>query len=74
MCRALKNIIQTTVTLVVLMTMFVFTAAAQTTTASITGRVVDAVGNVVPNAKVTATDKGTGQTRTRITDGDGHLL
>ncbi len=51
--------------------MFVFTVAAQTTTASITGRVVDGLGNVVPNATVTATDKGTGQTRSVVTDSDG---
>ena len=50
MCRALKSFIQTTISIVALMILFVFTAAAQTTTASITGRVVDALGNVVPNA------------------------
>jgi hypothetical protein len=71
MCRALKSFIQTTMSFVALMILFVFSAAAQTTTASITGRVVDALGNVIPNARVTATDKGTGQTRSVVTDGDG---
>ncbi|MDQ3750514.1 MAG: TonB-dependent receptor [Acidobacteriota bacterium] len=71
MCRALKSFIQTTITCVALMILFVFTATAQTTTASITGRVVDGLGNVVPNARVTATDKGTGQTRSVVTDTDG---
>jgi hypothetical protein len=71
MCGALKSFIQTTISLVALMILFVFTVDAQTTTASITGRVVDSLGNVVPNAKVTATDKGTGQTRSIVTDGDG---
>nr|MDQ3041477.1 carboxypeptidase regulatory-like domain-containing protein [Acidobacteriota bacterium] len=71
MCKALKNFTQTTITLVALTILFVFTAAAQSTTASITGRVVDALGNVVPNATVTATDKGTGQTRSVTTNSDG---
>ncbi len=71
MCRALKSFTQTTITLVALTILFVFTAAAQSTTASITGRVVDALGNVVPNATVTATDKGTGQTRSVTTNSDG---
>ncbi len=47
MCKALKSFVQTTILFVALMILFVFTAAAQTTTASITGRVVDALGNVV---------------------------
>ena len=55
MCRALKSFTQTTISLVALMILFVFTATAQSTTASITGRVVDGLGNVVPNATVTAT-------------------
>lgn len=71
MCRVLKKCIQTTISLVVLIILFVFTAAAQSTTATITGRVVDGLGNVVPNATVTATDKGTGQTRSVVTDSEG---
>ena len=71
MCKALKSFVQTTILFVALMILFVFTAVAQTTTASITGRVVDGLGNVVPNARVTATDKGTGQTRSVVTDSDG---
>ena len=71
MCKALKSFNQTTISLVALIILFVFTAVAQTTTASITGRVVDGLGNVVPNATVTATDKGTGQIRSVVTDSDG---
>ncbi|MFN2390942.1 MAG: TonB-dependent receptor domain-containing protein [Pyrinomonadaceae bacterium] len=71
MCRALKSFIQTTISVVALMILFVFTAAAQTSTASITGRVIDSAGNVVPNATVRVTDKGTGQVRTIVTDSEG---
>jgi hypothetical protein len=71
MCRALKGFTQTTISIVALMILFVFTAIAQTTTASITGRVVDSAGNVVPNATVTITNKGTAQTRSVVTDSDG---
>ncbi len=71
MCRALKNFIQATISVVALTILLVFTTVAQTTTASITGRVVDSLGNVVPNATVRATDKGTGQTRSVVTDSDG---
>ena len=71
MCRALKSFTQTTISLVALMILFVFTATAQSTTATITGRVVDGLGNVVPNATVTTTDKGTGQTRSVVTDSEG---
>jgi hypothetical protein len=47
------------------------TAAAQTTTASISGTVTDERQAVVPGASVTARNTGTGITRTAQTDGDG---
>ncbi len=46
-------------------------AFAQQTTGDITGRVTDALGNVVPNATVTVIHKGTGQTRTATTNDAG---
>ncbi|MBA3767892.1 MAG: carboxypeptidase regulatory-like domain-containing protein [Acidobacteria bacterium] len=46
-------------------------ASAQQTTGDITGRVTDALGNLVPNATVTATHRGTGQTRTATTNDAG---
>lgn len=49
-------------------------ANAQVTTAAINGRVVDGQGNVVTGATVTATNKGTGQARTAVTNSDGEFL
>ncbi len=46
-------------------------AAAQSTTASITGTVTDNTGATIPNAKVTLTDLGTKQTRTTVTTSSG---
>ena len=46
-------------------------ASAQVTTGSITGRVSDAQGNVVPNAAVTARNKATGRSRTATTSDVG---
>jgi hypothetical protein len=57
--------------LVTLTMLFVSTASAQATTASLTGRVSDSLGNVVPNASVVITNKGTAQTRTVVTNSDG---
>jgi hypothetical protein len=53
--------------------LLLFSAAtsAQVTTATITGRVVDPQGAVVPGAKVTATNRGTGAERTAVTNSDG---
>jgi hypothetical protein len=60
-----------TVFLVALVLISAVAAVAQTSTASITGRVVDSLGNSVTNATVTVTDRGTGQTRTTTTNEDG---
>lgn len=49
-------------------------AVAQVTTAAINGRVVDGQGNVVAGAAVTATNKGTGQSRTASTGSDGEFV
>jgi hypothetical protein len=71
MYKSLKGFTQTTISIVALMILFVFSTAAQSTTASITGRVIDSAGNIVPNATVTITNKGTAQTRSVVTNGDG---
>ncbi|HYY58907.1 MAG TPA: carboxypeptidase-like regulatory domain-containing protein, partial [Pyrinomonadaceae bacterium] len=47
------------------------TALSQETTGDISGRVTDALGNVVPNATVTAHNQGTGLTRTATTNESG---
>jgi len=47
------------------------TIIAQVTTASITGRVEDSTGKVVPGAKVTATDRGTNREWTVVTNTEG---
>ncbi|HEX6719315.1 MAG TPA: TonB-dependent receptor [Pyrinomonadaceae bacterium] len=54
-----------------LVSVFIFPAYTQVSTADLTGRVTDQQGNVVPGAIVTATNKGTGVTRTATTDGAG---
>jgi hypothetical protein len=49
----------------------VLTVPAQVTTGTVTGRVVDAQGSVVPGAKVTVTNRGTGAERIATTNSDG---
>src|SRR5204863_3277626 len=46
-------------------------AAAQTVSGTILGTVTDSSGSVVPNAKVTILNEGTGLTRTVQTDANG---
>lgn len=46
-------------------------AAAQVTTGTITGRVLDSQGSVVSGAKVTVTNRGTAAERTTIASSDG---
>lgn len=48
-----------------------FHAAAQSVSGTILGTVTDASGSVVPNAKVTIVNEGTGLTRTVQTDANG---
>jgi hypothetical protein len=74
MSKAFKSFTRAVMTFIALMNLFVLTALAQTTTASITGRVVDGQGNVVPGATVTATDKGTGIPRSVQTNADGDFV
>jgi Carboxypeptidase regulatory-like domain/TonB dependent receptor-like, beta-barrel len=47
--------------------------AAQQTTGDIQGRVTDSLGNIVPNASVTAHNTGTGLTRTATSDEAGEF-
>lgn len=51
---------------------FLFAAVeAQTTNGTITGRVLDGAGNVVPGAKVTATNRGTNTERSVVSNSSG---
>ncbi len=49
-------------------------ADAQVSTGSVTGRVVDAQGNIVPGAKVTVTSRGTGAERIVVTNSNGEFV
>ncbi len=75
-CKRLAFLTETrrlirTATAVLLSAGFVFMAAAQQTTATIVGNVVDATGAAVVGATVTVTNTGTNATRTTMTEGDG---
>ncbi|HUJ40270.1 MAG TPA: carboxypeptidase regulatory-like domain-containing protein [Candidatus Acidoferrales bacterium] len=50
------------------------TARTQTVTATLTGRVLDANGAAIPGATVTATNRGTGFSRSTTTSGEGEYL
>jgi hypothetical protein len=50
---------------------FVLNVPAQVTTGTVTGAVRDGQGNVVPGAKVTATNRGTGAERSVVANSDG---
>lgn len=62
---------QCIVSLLILSISMVIPAFAQVTTADITGRVVDAQGNAVVGATVTARNTGTGLSRTATTGDEG---
>src|SRR5829696_6948916 len=56
-----------------LLALAVVPAAAQTGTSSVRGTIADTQGAAVPGASVTLVDPATNQTRTQVTDGDGHF-
>ena len=60
------------ITLLAFSLLLATTAFAQVTTGDITGRVLDAQGNVVPNATVSVRNTGTGLMRTAQTDTEGN--
>lgn len=74
MKRVVKAFSNAVLLLLAFTMLFVFTAVGQITTATISGRVVDQQGSVVPNANVTATNKGTGQSRTAVTNSSGDYV
>ena len=63
-CRGLSAVF-------LLVSVFIFPAYTQVSTADLTGRVTDQQDRVVPGATITATNKGTGATRTATTDDAG---
>ncbi len=64
-----------TVAISTLALVFLFSAAsAQVTTSTVTGRVVDGQGNVIPGAKVTVKSVATGAERTTVTGSDGEYV
>lgn len=65
--RFIRTIAALSVTIVFLFA----TSNAQVTTGTVTGRVVDSQGNVVPGAKVTATNRATNIERSVVTNSDG---
>lgn len=74
MYRAIKGFGKIITLITFLTTISAVYVAAQATTAAVTGRVVDAQGNVVPGAKVTATNRATGAERSVITNSDGDYV
>src|SRR5262245_66608250 len=62
-------------TIEVFLSLFVFLGAVHTQgLGSLVGAVTDPAGAVIPNAKVTATEVGTGFSRTASTDSEGRYV
>src|SRR5215469_16883116 len=59
---------------VLLLSLFVVYVAAQIETGTLSGTVTDPSGAVVPGAKITATNTGTGLTRTVNTNSGGNYV
>src|ERR1044071_5869386 len=66
--RMLSRVIATAFTLMILI---VVPVSSQVTTGDINGRVTDSQGKVVSGATITATNKGTGASRSATTSDDG---
>jgi len=71
MLKAFNKISTAAAVLTLAAAFFVLSAPAQVTTATITGRVADAQGSVVPGAKVTITNRDTAAERSVISNSDG---
>src|SRR5262245_43898554 len=71
MSKAFNRFVRTITLSALAVLLFASAAIAQVTTATITGRVVDPQGAVVPGAKVTVTHRGTGAERSVVTNSDG---
>jgi len=66
-----KDLLRSFAVLIVFSLPLAIPVASQVNTGDITGRVTDEQGHVVPGATVTATNKGTGASRTVITNDAG---
>lgn len=69
--RFYRDVVFRSLTILPLLIVFVVPTFAQGTTGNITGRVVDSQDRTVPSASVTATNKGTGLSRSVTTDNSG---
>ncbi len=74
MYKAIKGFSSIAAIVAILTVLSVVNIVGQVTTAAITGRVVDGQGNVVPGAKVTATNRATGVERSVISNSDGDYV
>ncbi len=73
MSKALNRIVRSVLLSAFAMLLFIPAASAQVTTGTITGRVTDPQGAVVPGAKVVVTNRGTAAERTAISNSDGEF-
>lgn len=67
MLKALNRAVKTIALFALVSFCLLGSAGAQVTTSTVTGRVVDGQGNVVPGAKITVTSRATGSERIAVT-------
>ena len=67
-----KHILQTGSVLLFIMSLLSFASAQTATSGQLTGNITDQGGAAVPEATVTVTQNGTGETRTTTTNDDGN--
>ncbi|HMO82105.1 MAG TPA: TonB-dependent receptor [Pyrinomonadaceae bacterium] len=74
MCKKHKELLRMVAFCGTAIIFFFVASNAQVITSSITGRVVDGQGNVVPGAKVVVTNRATGAERTVVTNSSGDYV